>query len=415
MSSPDHTVEGAGRLAPSSSSAEIVRGPIAPDDLEWVNSMLLQAQKLEVLGRLAAGIAHDFNNLLTVIIGVADLRAETMTPGDPVRSDLEEIRGAGERAARLTRQLLNFTRSTTVEPAVIDAAAQLGETEKMLRRLIGEDIVLVSTLHASNPFVFLDPMQLDVVIMNLVINARDAMPNGGKLTIDCGNVSGTSGDWLEIRVQDTGVGMSEETKRKIFQPFFTTKEPGRGTGLGLTACHGIVTGAGGTIRVESEPGRGTVFTVGFPSCKAGGAAADSPDAAESVQAQGAGQTVLLVEDDLNVRRVCEETLTQHGYRVLSAECGSTALAIAERHEGAIDLLVSDIVMQGMSGRALFDRLKPLHSGLRGLFISGYNDHALLHGSSNLLEGQLLRKPFAPAKLARRVRAALQERGSAEPA
>lgn len=415
MNSSDRNLEDAGGLAPSFSSAEIVRGPLAPDDLEWVNNRLLQAQKLEVLGRLAAGIAHDFNNLLTVIIGISDLRAESLPNGDPVRADLEEIRGAGERAARLTRQLLNFTRNSKVDPSVIDAAAQIRETEKMLRRLIGEDIVLVSSVHASNPLVFLDPMQLDIVILNLVINARDSMPNGGRLSIDCSNVSGTSGDWFEIRVQDTGVGMSEETKKRIFQPFFTTKEPGRGTGLGLAACHGIVTGSGGTIRVESEPGRGTVFTVGFPSCEVGCSQADPGGAPADGQSQGAGETVMLVEDDANVRRVCEETLTQHGYRVLSADSGSEALAVAERHTGTIDLLVSDIVMQGMSGRSLFDRLKLLHSGLRGLFISGYNDEALLRGSSGPVEGQLLRKPFAPAKLAFRVREALLGSASREPA
>lgn len=409
MNPSDRNLGGASGVARPSPSAEIVRGPVAPDDLEWVNGMLLQSQKLAVLGRLAAGIAHDFNNLLTVIIGVSDLRAESLAKGDPVRADLEEIRGAGERAARLTRQLLNFTRNSKVEPSVIDAAAQIRETEKMLKRLIGEDIVFVSSVHASNPLVFLDPVQLDVVLLNLVINARDSMPNGGRLTIDCSNVSGTSGDWFEIRIQDTGVGMSEDTKKRIFQPFFTTKEPGRGTGLGLTACHGIVTGAGGTIRVESEPGRGTVFTVGFPSCEVGSREADPGGVPVDGQPQGAGETVMLVEDDANVRRVCEATLTQHGYRVLSAESGSEALAIAERHEGPIDLLVSDIIMQGMSGRSLFDRLRLLHSGMRSLFISGYNDEVLMRGSSGPVEGQLLRKPFAPAKLALRVREALTGR------
>lgn len=375
---------------------------------------MLQAQKLEVLGRLAAGVAHDFNNLLTVIIGVADLRAEALPQGDPVRADLEEIRGAGERAAGLTRQLLNFTRSSKVEPVVIDAVAQLKAMEKMLRRLIGEDIVLTARLQASNPLIFLDPMQFDVIILNLVINARDAMPSGGRLTLECANISGTSGNWFEIRVQDTGVGMSDETKRRLFQPFFTTKDPGRGTGLGLTACHGIVTGAGGTIRVESEPGRGTVFTVGFPSCEKGVAERESGDFFQN-RGRGAGETVLLVEDDPNVRRVCEEALSQQGYHVVAAGSGNEALSLAESHDGTIDLVVSDLVMHGMSGQALFEKLRARHAGLRGLFISGYNDEALLRGSSGPLEGQLLRKPFAPGKLARRVRAALEERGAGESA
>jgi two-component system, cell cycle sensor histidine kinase and response regulator CckA len=386
-------------------SAEVVRGPIAPDDLEWVNGMLLQAQKMEILGRLAAGVAHDFNNLLTVIIGVSDLRSDVLPAGDATRADLDVIRGAAERAARLTGQLLHFARTSKVKPVVVDVEERLRETDRMLRRVISEDIALVTRFGAEKPWVFVDPMELDVVLLNLAVNARDAMPSGGKLTIECANSPGAAGDWLEIRVKDTGVGMTPEVIQHLFEPFFTTKEIGRGTGLGLAACHGIVTSAGGSIRVESKPGHGSEFIVAFPACAEG---PEDPGTLESHAAsrRGSGETLMLVEDDPAVRHVCEEVLRQHGYRVLCASDGMDALGVADRNGTRIDLLVSDLVMKGMGGQALFERLRLRHPGLRVLFMSGYNEDELHGRSIQSPEGTLLRKPFKPVKLARRVRAAL---------
>ncbi|MEK7469761.1 MAG: ATP-binding protein [Planctomycetota bacterium] len=367
--------------------------------------MLLQAQKMEILGRLSAGVAHDFNNLLTVIIGVADLRFDLLPTGDSTRADLDVIRSAADRAARLTGQLLHFARNSKVKPVAVDASERLCETERMLRRVISEDIALVTRFSAEQPWIFVDPMQFDVVIMNLAINARDAMPSGGKLTIECANSTGSGGEWLEVRVRDTGIGMTEDVKSRIFQPFFTTKEIGRGTGLGLAACHGIVTSLGGSIRVESEPGHGSVFIVTFPACEEGPARLATRDSLASA-GRGAGETLMLVDDDPAVRHVCEEALRHQGYQVLCASDGTDALCVAKSHVAAIDLLVSDLVMKGMNGRMLFERLRLQRPGLRVLFISGYNEEALQGASMENLEGGLLQKPFTPGKLARRVRAAL---------
>ncbi|KAF0245345.1 MAG: putative hybrid histidine [Planctomycetota bacterium] len=418
MNGLDQESRGPGEPSPRSSdpaqqvepglSAENVRGPMAPDDLEWVNETLLHAQKMEALGRLAAGVAHDFNNLLTVIMGVAELRADLLPAGNETRADFDIILGASERASHLTKQLLQFARSKKVEPVLLDAEAHLRETERMLRRVVSEDIAFVTHFNAVRPWVFMDPMELDVVVMNLVINARDAMPSGGKLTISCANSSGTAGDWLEVRVKDTGTGMTEDTKKRLFQPFFTTKEIGRGTGLGLAACNGIVSSAGGEIRVETEVGKGSEFIVSFPLCAAGpqDTATKTPIA---LVKRGGGETLMLVEDDPAVRRVCAQALRQQGYQVLCACDGIDALAVAERQGYAIDLLVSDLVMNGMGGQALYERLQSRKPALRVLFMSGYNsEEKLRSGAIESEKSELLPKPFAPGILAQRVRAALDD-------
>ena len=371
-----------------------------------------QAQKMEAVGRLAGGVAHDFNNLLTVINGYSDITIGRLSAEDPLRLHVEEVRKAGERAAGLTRQLLAFSRKQVLRPEVIDLNEVVRETEKMLRRLIGEDIVLRVALGPGLGSVKADPGQVEQVLMNLAVNARDAMPRGGRLTIGTENVhldeeyaarhvSVAPGRYVMLAVSDTGAGMDEETRARIFEPFFTTKEQGKGTGLGLSTVYGIVKQSGGHIWVYSEAGRGTTFKIYLPRVDAG--AREHRPAAESAEGLTGTETILLAEDDELVRNMTCIILSDYGYRVLAAENGAAAISIFESTEEPIHLLLTDVVMPGISGRELADRLTRLRPETKVLYMSGYTEDAIVHHGV-LEEGvNFLQKPFTPDALARRVR------------
>src|SRR5213080_4432780 len=376
-----------------------------------------QAQKMEAVGRLAAGVAHDFNNLLTAILGTTDLMLEDLPPGDPDREGLLDIRSASERAAVLTRQLLTFSRQQVVSPQVLRLNDLILELEKLLRRLLGEDVAIRVAVAPDCGGVKADPGQLEQVIVNLAVNARDAMPNGGRLTLETKNVdldadyptdrvTIPAGRYVMLAVTDTGTGMDAQTKARIFEPFFTTKPVGKGTGLGLATVYGIVKQFGGYIWVDSEPQGGTTFRIYLPEVQE---AAPQPGAAVASVAGDGSETVLLVEDEAMVRTLARKALEAHGYRVLEAGAAPAALELSERHVGPINLLLTDVVMPGMSGRELAHRLLQGRGTLRVLFMSGYTDDAVLrHGV--LEEGMAyLQKPFTPDKLARKVREVIEAR------
>jgi signal transduction histidine kinase/ActR/RegA family two-component response regulator len=380
-----------------------------------LEEQLRQAQKMEGIGRLAGGIAHDFNNLLTAILGYAELMEEQLPDDEDLRSSLHEIHVAGERAAALTRQLLAFSRRQVLQPRILDLNVVVAEMEKLLRRLIGEDVVLTTRLDPRLASVKADPGQLEQVLMNLAVNARDAMPCGGRLTIETGNAAldagfaaahpgARVGAYAVITVADTGTGMSADVLSHVFEPFFTTKEQGKGTGLGLATAYGIVTQSDGFITVESELGRGTTFRIHFPRVT-GKASLSSSGARRTVSPRGA-ETILLVEDEPGVRRLSRTILESLGYHVLEAASGEKALEVARAHVGEIHLVATDVIMPGMSGRVLWDRLRPLRPHTRVLFVSGYTDDAIApHG---VLEAAtaFLQKPFTPHGLAEKVRQVL---------
>ncbi len=386
-----------------------------------LEGQLRQAQKMEAVGRLAGGVAHDFNNLLTVITSYSDLLLEDLGAGDPKRDDVDQIRKAAQGAAALTRQLLAFSRQQVLEPKVLDVKASIAGTEKLLKRLIGEDIQLTTSLAPDLGAVRADPGQLEQIIMNLAVNARDAMPTGGRMTIEAANVDmddayvgehapARPGRYVMLALSDTGIGMDEQTKARIFEPFFTTKEIGKGTGLGLATVYGIVKQAGGFIWVYSEPGHGTSFKVYLPRV-------DEPAAPETgratSRAPGRGtETVLLVEDAASVRMVTRQVLERYGYAVLEAPDGDTALRLATKHHGPIHLLLTDVVMPGISGRHLAEQLAPLRPEMKVLYASGYANNAIIH--HGVLEPGIayLQKPFTPEILARRVRDVLDSVPSA---
>jgi len=374
-----------------------------------------QAQKMEAVGRLAGGIAHDFNNLLTVIAGYSDMMLSRLAADDPLRAHVSEIRSAGDRAASLTRQLLAFSRQQVLAPQVLDLNAVVANMDKMLRRLIGEHIDLVTVCEKPLWRVKADPGQLEQVIMNLAVNARDAMPKGGKLTLETANVelSGAyarahvavkPGRYVMLAVSDTGCGMDAETQSHLFEPFFTTKERGKGTGLGLSTVYGIVKQSGGNVWVYSEPGRGTTFKVYLPLV-------DEPledlrpVEARAVPVRGT-ETVLVVEDEVSVRSLVRGVLESHGYRVLEACHGADALAISDQHGGPIHLLLTDVVMPEMSGRDLASRVVPRRPGIRVLYMSGYTDDAIVHNGVLDAGTAFLQKPFTPDALAHKVREVL---------
>ena len=379
---------------------------------------LRQSQKMDAIGRLAGGVAHDFNNLLTVILGYGEQILEQVKPHEPTRRAAEEIQNAAERAAALTRQLLAFSRKQMLEPKVLDLNATVATTARLLRRLIGEDIELELKLDPGLGAVMADEHQIQQVIMNLAINARDAMPEGGVLTLTTANADLDdlyahghqplpAGAYVVISVGDTGIGMDEETRARLFEPFFTTKERGKGTGLGLATVYGIVRQTGGYIWVYSEPGRGSVFKVYLPRLEAG----VTPVAATPV-AHGlprGTESVLLVEDETMVRDLLRGLLERHGYRVLIARSGEEALEVAAAHPGALDLLVTDVVMPGIGGPELATRLAPLHPRLRVLYVSGYaDDDVLRHGVREGLTA-FLQKPFSMEALVVKVREVLDSR------
>jgi two-component system cell cycle sensor histidine kinase/response regulator CckA len=387
----------------------------AEEALHASEEQLRQSQKLEAVGQLAGGVAHDFNNLLTVITGYSDLTLRRLDNESPFRSSLEEIKKAGERAASLTRQLLAFSRKQVLQPKVLQLNAIVADVDKMLRRLIGEDIDVLTVLEPSLGQIKADPGQIEQVILNLAVNARDAMPQGGKLTIETANVyldnqyarrhtAIQPGNYVMLAVSDTGCGINAETQVRMFEPFFTTKEQGKGTGLGLSTVYGIVSQSGGHLWVYSEVGRGTTFKIYLPRVDGvteGDEACDTP--AELPQGR---ETVLLTEDEEQVRQMIRMILEMSGYRVLEAASGEEALAIYKQHEGQIDLVMTDVVMPQMSGRELAQSLEVLHPGIKVLYMSGYTDDAIVrHG---LLDQEIafLQKPFTPDVLMRKVRGVL---------
>jgi PAS domain S-box-containing protein len=367
---------------------------------------LRQGQKMEAVGQLAGGIAHDFNNLLTAIVGYATLLDRALAPSDELHEEVHEIIGAARRAANLTQQLLAFSRKQVLRPAVLDVNVVVRDMERILHRTIGEHIALVTALEPRLAPVRADASQLEQVIMNLVVNARDAMPGGGRVTIETSNVpleTELAGAFVQLAVSDTGTGMSAEVKAHLFEPFFTTKEVGKGTGLGLATVYGIVHQSGGFIAVDSEPGQGTRFRILLPRAEA--PAPESAPAALEPAAAGSG-TVLLVEDEAGVRHLARDVLRRYGYRVLEAGEGGEALSLAAAHEGAIDLLLTDVVMPGMSGAELAERFRALRPEARVLYASGYADDAVIsHGVTGGVP--FLQKPFEPDELVRRVRELLE--------
>ena len=377
---------------------------------------LMHAQKMEAIGRLAGGIAHDFNNILSVILTCADMSLMQIDAHHPLHDELIEIRKAGERAADLTRQLLAFSRQQVLQPRVLDLNDVIRNMERMLHRILGEDIQLHVRTSPALGRVRVDPSQVEQVLMNLVINARDAMPTGGKLTIETSRVEldaayaaehigSQAGPHVMLAVTDTGHGMDEHVLSQIFEPFYTTKDKGKGTGLGLSTVFGIVQQSGGSIYVYSEPGKGSSFKVYLPCFD--GAETRIEDARP--QARGRGETILVAEDDLAVRRAAVEVLTSCGYALLVASDVSHAIELAETHPGTIDLLLTDVVMPQLGGRALAERVTAARPSIKVLFMSGYTDDAVVrHG---VLEAgtPFLQKPITPKSLSSRVREVLDRK------
>ncbi|HEY4187014.1 MAG TPA: response regulator [Polyangia bacterium] len=381
-----------------------------------LEELLRQSQKMEAVGRLAGGIAHDFNNVLTVILTYGDTLLDELSPGEPMRLDVEEICKAGRRAADLTRQLLMFSRQQVIEPRVIDLNHVLKETDRMLQRIVGADIDLVSVLTPEIGRVRIDPGSMEQVIMNLVVNARDAMPTGGKLTLETADVmlderyagihpDVKAGPYVMLAATDTGSGMDKATQARIFEPFYSTKGLGKGTGLGLATVFGIVRQAGGSIWVYSEVGRGTTFKIYLPRVTA---EIDAVRPVQPVALRRGSETVLLVEDDEQVRVVTASILRKNGYQVLEASNAGAALLHSEQHAGAIDLLLTDVVMPQVSGPELARRLVTLRPAMKLLCMSGYTDDSILrHG---ILEAHIayLQKPLTPLRLMTKVRQVLDE-------
>jgi two-component system, cell cycle sensor histidine kinase and response regulator CckA len=386
-------------------------------DRKKLEDQLRQSQKMEAVGRLAGGIAHDFNNLLSVIVGYTYVLQSSLPEDEILRNSAEQVMSAADKASALTRQLLAFSRKQVLQAEVIDLNDILLGMEKMLPRVIGEDVEVRSIPTPGIKRVKADPGQIEQVIMNLVVNARDAMPNGGKLTIETAEVrfekhdaaihNFRPGDYVLLAVSDTGIGMDADTRAHIFEPFFTTKEAGRGTGLGLATVYGIVHQSDGHIWVYSEPGKGTTFKIYFP------ATVEAPEPSrisrEPQFALTGHETVLLVEDEASLRSLIEQVLDKQGYKLLVATMGEAALELARRHKGPIDILITDVVMPKMGGQQLAEQMKVTHPETKIIFMSGYTNNALLHNES-LEEGALfLQKPFTPDVLLRKVREALNLR------
>lgn len=389
----------------------------AEKDLANIEAQLRQSQKLESIGQLAGGIAHDFNNILTVINGYSALAMIQLEKKDPLQKRLEEINNAGSRAAALTQQLLAFSRKQILQPKIINVNSIIQNFEKMLRRLIGEHIEFNTVLDPNIGNIKADPGQIEQVIMNLVVNSRDAMPNGGTLTIETQNIyldekftsrhiSTDPGSYLMIAVSDSGIGMDKETLDKIFDPFFTTKKLGEGTGLGLATVYGIVKQSGGNIWVYSEPERGTTFKVYFPMEEIFELSPNNTGSAE--KALEGNETIILTEDEEMVRKLTREVLESYGYRVLEAENPEQAIAICEAFSEKIDLLITDVVMPKMNGAELSKKLQQDRPQLKVLYISGYTDNTIVHHGV-LDEGiNFIQKPFSPKKLAQKIREIFEE-------
>jgi len=387
-----------------------------------LEARLRQSQKMDAVGRLAAGVAHDFNNLLTVILGNCEVGLSVIGPDDLLRHTLQDIRSSADRAASLTRQLLAFSRRTIVRPRTLSLNDAVRETQPMLTRLIGEDITVSLSLSADAGTLEADPAQLQQVLLNLAVNARDAMPRGGRLAFSTrrqlippdskGPAAVPPGDYVMLEVSDTGVGIDAETRARMFEPFFTTKEKGHGAGLGLATVHGIVTGGGGTIEADSEPGHGTTFRILWPR-RGDTAPSEQPSAGLTSPPAPAGrELVVLVEDEHDVRELLRDYLSRLGYQVLVAGSGEEALAMCTNDGREPDLLVTDIVMGGMSGREVADALRGRHPELSVLYLSGYTDDAILRRGVSLARVHFLQKPFGMAVFASTVRGILDERAVA---
>jgi two-component system cell cycle sensor histidine kinase/response regulator CckA len=383
-----------------------------------LEAQLVQAQKMEAIGRLAGGVAHDFNNVLAVIIAYTGLLLESVDPSDPLRADLEQIGQAGQRGAALTDQLLAFSRRKVLEPKVVDLGDVVRNMERMMVRVIGEDIDLVTVFEPNLGQVFVDPAQMEQVVLNLVVNARDAMPEGGVLTIETHNLDPAApdpdrplrtepGPSVVLSVSDTGVGMDRETLSHIFEPFFTTKEAAAGTGLGLATVFGIVKQSGGHLEVVSQPGQGSVFRIHLPRSDLMPPRPEETRAADDLP-RGT-ETILLLEDDRGVRRATARILRKHGYSVLEASNAGEGLMISEEHSGPIHLLLTDVVLPKISGVQFAQRLTNARAETRVLFMSGYTDEAVMaHGLS--LDGlNFIAKPFTPQALIRKVSRVLDQR------
>jgi PAS domain S-box-containing protein len=406
---------GPGRSEQVAFLRDITEARRAREALRRSEEQLWQAQKLESVGRLAGGVAHDFNNLLTVILsGVEELRHRDEPGAPPLAEVLEEIGAAGERARDLTRQLLAFARRQTVEPTVVDLGEVVRRSETLLRRLLGHDVEVVCRLAPEPWLIRIDLGLAEQVLLNLAANARDAMPKGGRITFETSNVvldqddaahyPGTQpGPWVRLVVNDTGVGMSSDVLAHLFEPFFTTKAVGKGTGLGLSTVYGIVAQSGGQVAVESAPQRGTRFTFHFPKISD---VVSPPASPPSLDRPAGTETVLVVEDEPLVCAVTVRALSSAGYRVLSAGSGAEALALAARELRPIGLVVSDVVMPGMSGPVVAASLCRQHPGLKVLLVSGYTRDAILERSALPAGTELLEKPFTPPELLKRVRALL---------
>jgi PAS domain S-box-containing protein len=382
---------------------------------------LLQARKMESIGRLAGGIAHDFNNLLTAILGFTELAEETLAPEDEVQGYLSNIRTAAERAAGLTSQLLAFARKQVIKPKIVDLNLMIFDIDQMLRRLVGEHIELVILPTPNLGMIMADPGQLGQVLTNLVVNARDAMPQGGKITIETANVTVSAedthrnpelapGDYVLLTVSDTGNGIAEEMLPHLFEPFFTTKGQGKGTGLGLATCHGIVTQSGGQILHTSRQDQGTTFSVYLPRVEEPNGAADAQPREHAARPKGT-EIICFVEDEEMIREIGAATLRRQGYTVLEAANGGEALRLIHAYPEKIDLVVTDMVMPQMGGKELADQLRKVRPNVKVLFISGYTNAEIVHQETLKPGFGFLQKPFTAAALAQKVREALD--GAAE--
>jgi signal transduction histidine kinase len=387
----------------------------AEKEREALQEQLRQSQKMEAIGRLAGGVAHDFNNLLTVIKGYSQLSLAETKEDNPLRENIEEIGKATDRAADLTRQLLAFSRRQVMEMRVLDINAHIQSLDKMLRRLIGEDIQLMSTLAEDVGRVRTDPGQIEQLIMNLAVNARDAMPHGGKLTIETanvdldeayarGHVAVTPGRYVMISVSDSGVGMAPEVRDRVFEPFFTTKEKGKGTGLGLSTVYGIVKQSNGNIWVYSELGKGTTFKIYLPRVD------EPPEELKERVVRGellrGNETVLVVEDEEEVLKLAGRILRRHGYHVLEAASGEEALKACKEKKEPFHLLLTDVVMPQMSGRQLAGQLREVCQNFKVLYMSGYTDNAITYHGVLEKGTNYIQKPFTVEGLARKVREVL---------
>jgi PAS domain S-box-containing protein len=412
------TVQAKGRVIVDADGRRRLIGTVQDiTDRVRLESHLRQSQKMEAVGNLAGGIAHDFNNALTIIMSYADMAASSLPEGAPLRQDLNEISNAATHAAMLTRQLLTFSRQQVVQPQRVSVNQVVAGIERMLRRLLPANIALETRLDADVPPIWADPGQLEQVIVNLAVNARDAMPDGGTLTIETAAVilddstpplsHGTRGGrFLMLAVTDTGTGMDESVRSRIFEPFFTTKEKGKGTGIGLATVYGIVHQSEGHIWVYSEPGHGTAFKIYFPARDTAGAAVAG--ALPRARVHRGSETILLAEDEPTVRTATRRILEHAGYTVLEAEDGASAVEQFRVHRDDIDLVISDMMMPKMSGRELADRICAIRSDVRLLFISGYTDDTVAGRSMLPAGASFIQKPFTPQSLTEKVREAFTE-------